>query len=290
MLEVANGLIDNNEVRTFNLRITGGEPLLAFDNFKDILNNLDKSRFTLELNTNATILNDEIIAWIKNNDISPGISLDNIGFQKPFINGKSSHEVVIKNIETLAKNNVSMGICTVFDYRNFDSFVDLANFVCDHKQHVGEFSCSTDFIEDYFDENDVNKMEKIYKEIIDVLYKRNFDIFNILKFENVKLGQISYCPAGRDLISVDADLNVSPCQSLINEIDLGKFDKNVIERMSIQDNNRYYWERGLPELCDNCKIFDFCFGGCRLQHKHLNVLKNRCELRKRVFKYVQRYI
>jgi radical SAM protein with 4Fe4S-binding SPASM domain len=290
LLDNANYLIDNNEVGSFNLRISGGEPLLAFDNFKDILNNLDEDRFKLELNTNATILNDEIIEWIKNNKITPGISLDNIEFQKPFLNNKSSHEEVMKNIDTLIKNDIYMGICSVFDFRNFNNFSSLAKFVCERKDHIGEWSTSISFIDENITDDDFDKIFRLYKEIIDDMVKYNFNIFQAFKCESLKFGNFSYCPAGHYLLSVDSDLNVSPCQALINEISLGKFDKDIIYKMMTLKQNSYYWENTNPEFCNNCRIYEFCNGGCRLQHKNIDILKKRCLLRQRIFKYVKRFM
>jgi radical SAM protein with 4Fe4S-binding SPASM domain len=98
----------------FVIEFSGGEPLMNFDVVKhtveyasrtygDLLN----ARYCLQ--TNATLLNPDVLAFANENEIGIGISCD--GFQaahdrhRPFLSGRSSHAIVERNIHDLLSAN-----------------------------------------------------------------------------------------------------------------------------------------------------------------------------------------
>jgi uncharacterized protein len=288
-LDISNKIIDNKILDRIYIRLSGGEPLLAFNNFKDIINNLDKDRFRIEMNTNLTILNDEIIDYFKRNDMSIGVSLDSLKFQKPFVGGISSAEVVMKNLQKCYENDVRVGICSVLDYKNNDDFEDLTKYICDNKKYIAEWMFGTDFL-DYELIKYKDKIIKILKKIID-----DFDNlggqFHVMKIMNMKFSNYPNCPAGRTLLSVSADLQeCSPCHAVINDLPLGKYDIDIIDRLQTHKNNEYFRNATVPEKCNICKLYKFCAGGCRLQHKSIENMDALCDIRKAVFKHMKRFL
>lgn len=89
----------------------GGEPLINFPLIRHVVAHADKSAKALGkevrygMTTNATLLDDEKITFLKTHGIVPLISYDGPEHihneNRPFKNGRGSHEVVLKNAENL---------------------------------------------------------------------------------------------------------------------------------------------------------------------------------------------
>jgi len=90
----------------------GGEPLLEFPLIKRCVsyaNERSKEKIHYGITTNGKLLSDEIIRFLKNNHITPSISLDGPrkthNRYRKFISGKNSYDIIIKNVERLKKSN-----------------------------------------------------------------------------------------------------------------------------------------------------------------------------------------
>ncbi len=89
----------------------GGEPLLALDNVRLALDIIKErglqDELRLVLDTNATLVNDEIIDLVSENNITLQISLDGPQHihdaNRVYASGKGSHATVIKNIKRLVE-------------------------------------------------------------------------------------------------------------------------------------------------------------------------------------------
>lgn len=100
-------------INSDHLRISffGGEPLLNFPLIKNVVEYAKKKAemvnktVTFDINTNATLLTDEIINYLKRENIKPIISLDGPpeihNKQRPLKNGCESHNIIISYINRL---------------------------------------------------------------------------------------------------------------------------------------------------------------------------------------------
>lgn len=288
-LDISEEIIESKDLDCIRIRLSGGEPLLAFDNFKDILTDLDEKKFILEMNTNLTIYNDEILEYLSKNKIGIGVSLDDLYFQKPFIDGSSSSKTVINNLYKYWESGRSCGVCSVIDYENNYKFNDLAKFVAENSKFIGEWMVGIDFTDFSLNSEKEDRIVKILNEMVDTFCKYSKDI-NILKIMNVKFSDYTYCPAGRTLISVSEDLKASACQALIGKVDFGDYDINIMKKLKTEKTNEYYYSNILPSACKDCGLSVFCNGGCKLQHENTNNLNHLCNIRKRIFRHIKRYL
>lgn len=108
----------------FKLEFLGGEPLLAFDHIQNTVEYLeDNSNIQVHeytITTNGTILNDEIVKFLKNNPkVRFAASMDGTKFAnqlRVFKNGHNTHDTVVKNLKTLLEeigpNRVSVHMVT----------------------------------------------------------------------------------------------------------------------------------------------------------------------------------
>ncbi|MGC9070592.1 MAG: radical SAM protein [Elusimicrobiales bacterium] len=95
------------------LELYGGEPFLRFSLLKKIASYARRKsiendkKFSLSIATNATLLNKNIISWIKENKVNISISFsgteESHNYNRRYANGKGSYEVVYRNIKNLLK-------------------------------------------------------------------------------------------------------------------------------------------------------------------------------------------
>jgi sulfatase maturation enzyme AslB (radical SAM superfamily) len=121
----------NNSFQSLNFVFLGGEPLLAFDNYKNIIPQYKNlfPKFNFEIVSNLTILSDEILRWLKNNHIRIAVSLDDLEHSKPFHNGEDTAPCVLGNITKLQKENIQFNICSVVDSAKIKTLIPLANYI-----------------------------------------------------------------------------------------------------------------------------------------------------------------
>lgn len=109
-------LIDNiikyNKDKEFEIEYLGGEPLLAFEIIEKATEYLENQKSvkvrSYAITTNGTILNNEIIEWLKNNKkVYWSASIDGTKWMNQLRvfkdSGMNSHDVVLKNHEILEK-------------------------------------------------------------------------------------------------------------------------------------------------------------------------------------------
>jgi uncharacterized protein len=105
-------------LREVALRLGGGEPLLRFPAWKDYLRSLKRDlqalncRLRIAFITNLTVLNDEIIDFIKQEKCGISVSLDGIGcYQdktRAFPTGQGSFEIVDSHINKLINTGIAV--------------------------------------------------------------------------------------------------------------------------------------------------------------------------------------
>ena len=86
--EVGKAVIDflliNSTATTVGLSFFGGEPLLEKELMKDVIGyakkrgKIARKNFTFGLTTNATLLDEELVRWLKENQVSMILSLDGL--------------------------------------------------------------------------------------------------------------------------------------------------------------------------------------------------------------------
>ena len=124
--------IEHTNLKHVNILFHGGEPLLQSPDFYDYATGVIRTslpstcRPDFCLQTNGSLLNDEIIAMLYRNQISVSLSIDGPASAQDrhrlFANGKSSYKAVTSNIYRLMETPMGIeiynGILAVVDLRN----------------------------------------------------------------------------------------------------------------------------------------------------------------------------
>lgn len=121
--------VKNRGLKKVTLRMAGGEPLTAFDNWKQFYFNLKKELeacnciLSIGIITNLTIINDEIIDFICYTKSFVGVSIDGMddfNSARHFQNGENSYIIVRKNLYKLISKGIKPNILIVVSDTNVD--------------------------------------------------------------------------------------------------------------------------------------------------------------------------
>lgn len=122
------------------IKIFGGEPLLKINLLKKIIKYIRKqnSGIAIELTTNGTLLEHDIIGWLKNYKVNLSISID--GDEKSQLLNKTgiSSAIYQKTISLVKKASLGMIINMVIAPNNVDSFFQ--NFIYLYNLNVRKFN------------------------------------------------------------------------------------------------------------------------------------------------------
>ncbi len=115
------------------IEFTGGEPLLNFDVLKFIVEySKQKARETnkkifFTLTTNATIVNDEIFSFLKNNNVNVTVSIDG----PKEIHDKhrnNSYEIVVNNIKKFKERGINLSYLPVVTKESIKKWKEVVDF------------------------------------------------------------------------------------------------------------------------------------------------------------------
>jgi uncharacterized protein len=281
MCQISERIIDNGTFNSVAFRLSGGEPLLVYENYKDIVTKYyqHNRNFSFGVLSNLTILTDDILKWLRKNNIGIQVSLDDLENSKPLANGQSSSKITMKNIKRLRQEGISFSINTVLDIEKTKSLKDMVEYVCLIPGITWGLNAS--YINT--DERYIDETINVLKEAISELLKHNFDICSKLRLYNMILNNPFHCcSAGINIFAIGPKLEVWPCQSQIDKKPLGYFDENIKGLLEKSKNNEYFFNKTLLPSCTDCRILHWCRGGCRAAHlidKATNVV---CRIRKEV--------
>lgn len=127
----------------FILQFTGGEPLLAFDVLQRVTERVEECRYpaVLQLQTNASLLTDEIAVYLKQHKIAVGVSLDG----RPAVNDSlrkskeetSASEATIRGIRILAAHKIAIGltcVVTAVNVKELSGIIQMAYYLGNVRQ------------------------------------------------------------------------------------------------------------------------------------------------------------
>ncbi|NLI09609.1 MAG: radical SAM protein [Elusimicrobia bacterium] len=247
-------ILFNSPGKYKRLEIYGGEPFLKFDLMKKIVSYakkriaVKKKKLSISVATNATLLDNDKISWIKDNHINVSVSFsgseESHNYNRMYSNGRGSFSSVSKKIDFLIKNiNSDYLVCL---YCVDGSFADsmredfkkiiskgfkIINVECVSgrgwgKKNYEEFKDGMNFILNIIDKEMKNGNFIFLEPFMEMLYDRKSWDYN--------------CPKYRDLeMYPDGNLGFYPFAFI-------KYSK-VFRKISIGN-----WKNGLIKKYKNC--------------------------------------
>lgn len=297
--EMAESIVDyiinyckRHNLTKVNIQPWGGEPLLEKKKIFLIQDRLQKNGIDVDIDieTNGTLLTEEVVRELYERKIGYGISLDGYADlndrQRVYLNGKGTYEKVTDAVRLTKKyygENISV-LATVTKQtlnhvgviiEHFAKVLKLRkikmNFV-----HQSGFKEEKDYCVNEKDiETGVNaiidKIVELNECGIDIMeYNLWLKMLNILTNREKDICLSRGCSGGKDMITFDTRGNIYPCDvtdfpeerlgSIYDGIDLSELVHKAV-------GEKDYFKEKKSEKCVDCPWKHFCNGGCTVRVK-----------------------
>ncbi len=275
--------IQNGEL---NILFHGGEPTLASPDMLRMIaeyaRNIDNNA-KLTIQTNGTLISDQLIELFKDYKMTVGVSLDGPPAvndkNRVFSNGAGTAELIIKNVQLLQNERIPTGVLITFTNDNIDNVEEIYSMCKD--LGVG-FSFNPLFIPETevgVTPLDQNKYTKSICKLFDIWINDQDSNIGIRPFERILMGMVdqeiglpvcSYSQNCADqMITIDVDGQVYSCNRMTG---LSKFSFGEIDEIDLREQikNSCFssrWEYLKENDCAGCKVAKLCYGGCP-SHSH----------------------
>ena len=271
----------------------GGEPLVNWDAIVaavELCKKL-KSKIKLSIVTNATLLTNEKIKYLSENNIEVGISIDGPkklnDKNRIYRSGtKSVYEDVIKKFPRLKANNCKFGLSITIS----EDFLDIQDEVLDWLKELGVTSIFynlyhyTSYNENW--ENYYNKACQFLLKSYEVLSESNiYDGRLNRKIESFLESEFKFsdCGAiGGNQLAIKPNGEVCICHGYLktNKYVIGNINKDSIEKLMDSKEIKFWRNRCTlnNKECLKCEALYSCGGGCAIQAEALFGDRNHLDL------------
>lgn len=282
-------------VSKIGLQMWGGEPLFALDRIgfvAEFFRRTDLS-VTIDIETNASLVTDEIAGRLFDWGIQVGVSVDGTpelhDRQRRMVGGKPSSELVERGIRNLQKYyGEKIGGITVITKYNYKCVKEILdhfifklhltsmkfNLVRDNG-HAPEQKLALDGEEVIWFANELMDYLQAYRCLGVNFSEGNIEIRtkNLLQRSNMSCCISHGCQGGRKIVSFDRNGNIFPCEMIdFPEEKIGSIyeeeDIEVMVKRAMRQNKFFLPKK--EERCGTCPWWYYCQGGCSSRNRYLN--------------------
>lgn len=295
--DIAKKAIDHminqqSEEKEYFLYFFGGEPLLKKHLIKEIteyafeeITERKKKKINFLINTNATLIDDEIVLFYRQYNFKVTVSIDGPADyhnkNRVYKNSSGSFNNVMKGINLLKTNKITTDLRATFSPDTQD-LISLFNFFEELKlPYTYSFTINSEYKlnlkETLFKENQFEIIDKELHKVMDFFFEKikNKEIIHYTGL-NQKLLKIKHkfksthaCEAGRKSITIDENGNYYACQNMIpyKHTILGNIHTGISN-----EKKKHFRSKELKSLieCNNCSIRNLCGGGCEVERNNSN--------------------
>ncbi|WP_171015075.1 radical SAM/SPASM domain-containing protein [Culicoidibacter larvae] len=273
MFEIIN---QAHELGAYEFQITGGEPML-YKGFGDILDYLWVKGFIITINTNLTLLTEEILEKIVSYNININFSLDYSNPKKhdEFRGLQGAFIKTINNFKQLKTNHVNTRVNVMLDNKSDSEIVDLIDYI--------KYDLESRYVTDYM--IPIGRGEGSESQFFNSRSQKIYAFTNAIKsdscascqldkrtLEEYEYSNITFpdCGIGKSFLFINTNGSYALCPSLAytDELDIN---------MNIYDSSmKSAWETLVQKFrsslkCKHehsCDYSAICNGGCRSRAYH----------------------
>lgn len=266
--------------------VSGGEPLINKEAFKMVIKTLKKhlDNLSIWVCTNATLLDEEILEFIDENNINFGISLDGDSIQnssRVYANGKSSYTDVVNKISKIMESKVSRRLKELWGLVVITSQNLNYSQILEHHRLLGFSTVQTKLVrvpeEHYLAINDdrfneiVGAINRLFLEFMAEINENKCNKLKLILNDNDYIGKIitrlltkevvnRRCDAGVNKFSFSNKGEIYPCDSFMESKSycLGNIKEGFFS--DAIDFSNYTIDK--RNKCSMCKIRYICGGDC----------------------------
>jgi uncharacterized protein len=278
--------------KNIEVDLFGGEPLMAFDTIKEIVEyakvqeKLHKKLIRFTMTTNATLLNDEIMKYMDENMGNIVLSIDgrkSVNDKvRTRIDGSGSYDRILPNIQKMVNmrdKSKAYYVRGTFTRENTDFYEDVK-----HMADLGFKEISIEPVvlpnehELSLREEDLpvifEQYDKLYADMLQ-RHKDGTDFkfyhFNIdLQGGPCVYKRISGCGAGHEYVAITPDGDIYPCHQFVGNEDflMGDIYNGISNEKMVQEfKTAHVYNK--PK-CNDCWAKFYCSGGCQANNFNFN--------------------
>ena len=260
-------------IEKLNISLFGGEPLIAkksiyefCDRVKETANKLSCG-VNFSMTSNFTLVDDEVIEFIKKYDIITQVSIDGTKEQhdksRIGVGGKGTYDVILSNMKKLNEQGLKdhLVVRLNIDKNNINDAEEIMAAVAQYSEDV-----YFGFVDNFKGSNDSFSECISNQDYADIINSRLAEIYQKYGYPVPKpFGKMPPCSLNTEnRFIIDSDLNVYKCEVIINhkEARAGYLEKDG----TFVPSGSYFSQMGhTPERnpeCIKCKLLPLCGGGC----------------------------
>lgn len=270
---IIDRLKDSPENRPLYIVFHGGEPLLNFSLIKyihnAILEKVTDREVVFDMTTNGTIMNKEIISYIKKKIDSISISIDGTKYShdlnRVFKDGIGSYDIVISNTKKLLSEGIKLRARMTFNSKNIEQLYEGVKSMLD--MGFTYIVPAIDYYDRQWNEKHLEILENQVFKLLDYqkLYPSRHISLTELDFLTKKKGD---CFGGINSYCIDERGKIYPCTYSIGE---SNFIIGNVENLQLIDSkiNKLckIYQSEIKE-CSGCTRYEYCIGTrCKIINK-----------------------
>lgn len=304
LLETAE-IIANEDIK--RVVITGGEPLSIFNQLKPVMEYFHTKNIEISLNTNITLITDEIAKFIKEHNITMFISIPSANSEvcDKITGVTGSFDRINKGLLICKKYHLNAELNMVVTKINRPTVRKTALYL--KEMGVQSFNCTramcppnaTDkyksIMLDYEELNSmIDELKQLREETgMHIGYKLEYSLCGIADRHLEDMLGSTKCYAGKNQLAITFNGNIKAC-----EVDSTVYGNISTTTLSEAHSKMSDWDNieDKPSECQNCKSLKYCGGGCRADaencygsRKHLDTTANTDNINRNVIIRHQAY-
>jgi len=283
-----------NGIKDFCIQPWGGEPLIAFDRIRHLVNRFSEANLhpLVSIETNGSLITQELAEECQRLNIRLGISIDGHelvqNMHRPLASGKPSFRKMMDGVGILKRyvGPGGFGVVSVLTARSLPYLEEIIEFLA---QEVQVRCFKLNLIKDNpvmkasglcLTEADVaDAQTRLLKKLLE-LNARGFSItelnvqeklMNLLVRAKSNICTSRGCMGGTKMIAFDQDGRIFPCDVTdYKEEAIGSVHdrQDLIKLVLESKESRDFFNRKHSEECDDCPFWPFCKGGCTTAIKY----------------------
>lgn len=285
---------NENNIKDFCIQPWGGEPLIAFDRIRHMVNRFRAVGLTplVSIETNGSLITEELALECQKLHIRLGVSIDGHeivqNMHRPLASGKPSFDKMMKGVEILKRHVAKggFGVVSVLTAKSLPYLEEIIEFLA---KEIGVRCFKLNLIKDNPVMKDaglcLNKQQITDAQIrlLNKLLELNQQGYSITelnvqeKLMNLLIrGKSNICTSrgcmgGRKMIAFDQEGRIFPCDitDYKDEAIGDVHDRpNMIELVMGSLHSRDFYNKKHSDECDTCAYHFFCKGGCTTAIKY----------------------
>ncbi|WP_304340379.1 radical SAM/SPASM domain-containing protein [Metaclostridioides mangenotii] len=279
--EIADKTIDfiedrlNRELvkRPLQVIFHGGEPLLNFELVKymrDSINHrINDREIIFDMTTNATVINDDIISFLKNDIDNLSVSIDGTkeinDANRIFSDGTGTYDIIIRNCKILLENNINPRVRMTYNSKNISALCNGITSIIN--SGIKEIAVAPDIYDNRWDVENITLLrEQVFK--INDLQNENNKI-SISLVDKILLSQKKgNCFGGINSFTIDEVGNIYPCTFCVGKKEFIIGQVNDLNISSKKTNRLIDIYKSKNQDCIGCSRYDNCTSSrCKIINK-----------------------